>query len=165
MMMMMLSLPHTHTRTSSVHGNLLLATIKSPTRTSQGVLEALPSRHRLVPSLFSHSEPTTQLLWFLWNSTCRAPGGLFLAAGFGDQVGLCPQPLACWMPCGEGGLGLPVGSMGLAGSSPAHAAGPQNVAGCRGTLPAFPVLHGQHLLSHPTSQLRTEMWVFGGIWD
>lgn len=35
----------------------------------------------------------------------------------------------------------------------------------QGDLSAFPVLHGQDLLSHPTSLLRTEMWVFGGIWD
>lgn len=85
MMMMMLSLPHTHT----VHGNSLLAAIKSPSSTRQDRLEVLlPQTTAAVSSLQSRFAPQ--------RPTSAAPP-------------LVSHPLA-----ELGGPVLPAGSMGLA---------------------------------------------------
>lgn len=103
--------------------------------------------------------------------TCRVPGCpcssavppllcLFLsAAGCGDQEAfvLVNQSPGCRVSCGEGVLVLLAGNVGLAGSSPAHAAGPHGVGACWLSLP-FAALTSPI----PHQLPRTEMSVFGG---
>lgn len=104
-----------------------------------------------------------------------APAGpqrvsLSLAAGCGDQVVFVPSPwhTGCLVVRELWGCLYGVwdwlGPHQLMQQDPRMWVLPTD-GRVQGDLSAFPVLHGQDLLSHPTSLLRTEMWVFGGIWD